>query len=742
MGQALKVFPRVYKAMLVEWVCTRSQTDRLSAFTLRHCGCNRDYTPSESATVRVVAKCRPFNEEEQSKSCKRIVKVSGDKIILEAAGKEQSYGFDYCYATDTRSTRVYQETCDSLVQRALLGNNVSILAIGATGSGKTHLLTGTEEDPGIVPNLTSAIYKYINEEQGKKNFFISVSFVEIIDGELTDSLNPHSNEMKIREHPQLGIFVDGLSELVAGSEEELSRLYEQGSRARKMGTSDARSHRKRSNAIFTIRIEQKETSANRVGLRSTITIADVAGSSGESGKDEFEHLSNVIGALKRGGHVPYRDSKVTRLLQHVVSIWLEVKVIEERTIMLFILDNCYQETLRTLQVGQAARSIKNKVKLNLDETESMIQELREEIARIRTKLAKNSDSTKEDVLKMEDLIKDLQIAKSNTWEERKRRSRQFEEDRKMNLANKGILEWVMDTVQKGNKELQERILLLQKEKDQLMVDYKERRRKVDEMKEDLQKRISEYSKLADSGKAGQSETKSRVSAIHEIKEKLKRETEILKDLKKKLKDIHDKQRTEKETAQGSVMVKGNAELRQRIEAEERKRLEMENKAMIADELEKMKLETEHAKAEIQVQVSQGKEYSQEDAMQHEMELAELRGEKAVVSLQMQTLQQEKEVLLRDLNQVYKRHKEELEIQQLQHFQTFRQYRQVFDEQKNVIEQRYRELLEDAVQDAIFLSTRNNELMMENQTLKQGVFLESHCCTLHAWQHPVSIETEH
>ena len=88
-------------------------------------------------------------------------------------------------------------------------------------------------------------------------------------------------------------------------------------------------------------------------------------------------------------------------------------------------------------------------------------------------------------------------------------------------------------------------------------------------------------------------------------------------------------------------------------------------------------------------------------------------------LQIQSVTEEKKRLKTDLEEAYKRHKEELEIQQLQHFQTFRNYREVFEDQKSAIEQRYRALLEEAIQDAVFLSTRNQELMHENQALKQG-----------------------
>jgi len=380
-------------------------------------------------------------------------------------------------------------------------------------------------------------------------------------------------------------------------------------------------------------------------------------------------------------------------------------------------DKSYAASLSTLELAQGARNIKTKYKVNLDETASVIAELRDEIARLREKIAK-SKGNKDDILKMEDLIKDLNVAKRQTWEERERLSNMYEEERKTNLANKGILDWVMDTMSRGNREVQEKIILLQKEKDQLTLKYKEKRKKIDDMKEDLAKKIGEYSKIAESGNAKESETKPRVQAIHELKAKIKAESDSMKDIKRRLREVQDKQRSEKETAQGSALVKGNAELRQMVEAEERKRMETDNKAMVTEEMERVKLETEHEKAEIQMAAAQGKTYSAEDSVKFEMELAELRGEKSVVSLQLQTLQQEKERYKKDLEDAHVKQKEELEIQQLQHFQTFRQYREMFDEQKALLESRYRKILEDSIQDAIFLSTRNNELVQENQELRQ------------------------
>ncbi|KAK2169048.1 hypothetical protein LSH36_12g02042 [Paralvinella palmiformis] len=656
--------------------------------------------PTESVSVKAAAKIQPFLDDGKGK---KIIRTSSDKVIVEDNGKEQTFKLDYAFGPHAKSTDIYQDSCDGLIKRALLGYNITVLVAGVSGSGKTYLLSGTEEEPGLAPCIISGLYNNINEVRGKKEVFVTSSFLEVVDEKLTDMLNPHPNQMNIREHPELGIYIDGLSELVAYSEADLLRLYIQGNRARKMGVKDGHAHRSGSTGIFYINIEEKQAGSNKVGLRSTITIVDLAGIDAYSGA---KNVVSIISALKSGGSLDYRNSKVTRLLQESLG----GNAITLMLLTLLPAEKYCQESLQSLQFAQTACSVKNKIKVNVDETQGLISDLREGIARLRNKIAQSSESNKEDVLKLEELIKDLQVAKKLTWQEKEKMARIYEEERKTNLANKGILDWVMDSARRDNKEIHEKIMLLQREKDQLTQEYKDKRKEVDDMKEELQNKIADYSKLAESGKANEKETKKRVTAIHELKEKLKRDTEVLKSLKKKLKDIQDKLKEENDAAQGITVTKGNPELRYKIEAEERRRIEVENKTLIAEELERMKMEAEHQKAEIQAQ----------EAAKLECDLVDHKAEKSVVALKIQTLQQEKEHLQSDLDRTHKRHKDELEIQQLQHFQTFRQYREQFEQQKAILDQRYRKLLEDAVQDAVFLSSRNNLLMEESENLQKEI----------------------
>ncbi|GFR61522.1 kinesin-like protein [Elysia marginata] len=681
--------------------------------------------PSETISVRVVARCRPLTQDEQEKGGNSVVTVNGDKVKVNCAGKESVFSLDGSFGPEQSNKHVYEGAVNSLLQGAIDGYNVTIMAFGATGSGKSHLMCGSEGDPGIIPILTQNLFRHIRERNNKE-FMVTVSHVEILDEKMTDLLNPHNNTMTIRQHPHKGIFIDGLSELTVKTGDDIALYFTQGTRARKLGSSDIRAHRARANAVFMISLEQKERQSSKIGLRSTIMLADLAGCESINSTDQnivngTQGILNVISALaegkKKGGHIPYRESKVSRLLQDSLGGNAATLIISA----ISPLDRSYSDTMTTLQYSTLAKKIKNTVRLNMDDTHDVIAEMRQDIARLRDKIASASQPDRDDISRMEDLIRDLEIAKKQTWPEKEKMSAKYEEERKINLANKGILEWVMDSMSRGTKEHQEKMLLLQKEKGQVSSQYKDKRKEVDSLREQLQIKIADYAKFTESGKKSDSETKTRVTAIHELKERLKKETETLKSLKEQLVDVQQRQHQEREDAKSHTSaIKGNAELRQKVEREEREQMEMEHKVMIDEELEKSKMEVEAEKTDIQLRAAEGKQYSVKEGSDLEIQVAEMKADRSVVALKLETLQTEKKHVLSELEEVYVSHREEMELQQLQHFQTFRAYREMFEEQKAAIDSRYRQLLEESIQDAVYLSSRNSDITQENQLLKQQI----------------------
>ncbi|XP_065827439.1 kinesin-2b-like [Oscarella lobularis] len=694
-----------------------------------------------SANVQVAVRCRPFNDREKGKQATRIIKMDKKTTTIHnptpgGGAKEHTYTYDRSFFWDTKSEEIYSELCRPLLEKSMEGYNATVFAYGQTGSGKTYSMTGTEEDPGVIPLMHQDMFHRIEAAPPNVQFLVTVSYLEIYQEVIYDLLNPSGMEMKVRQHPQLGIYVEGLAELVVRNEEDIARLQEQGNKVRKMAATEMNHSSSRSHSVFTIQIEQKDSeSTTSQGFRAKINLVDLAGSEradstgaeGERLKEgaainkSLSALGNVINSLadskKRGGHVPYRDSKLTRILQESLG----GNCLTVMLAMVSPADVNYGETLSTLQYANRAKNIQNVSKKNEDENTRIIRELREEIARLRESLNRGGGigPSHDEVLRMEGMIEDLQMAKRQTWDEKEKLSSMYEDERRKNLASRGILDWVMDTLKKENKEVHEKLQKLAKEKDQLGTEYKEKRKFVDDIKDDLQNKINEYSKF-DKSESQKPEAKQLVAQIHVVKERLKKENEELKELKKKIRDVQDKIKAQKEDAEAhATFLQGNRELREMIERDEREKVERENKAFLADELDKMKLEIEQEKAELKLRVVQeGAEINAEQLAKAEMELIELRAQKSMMALQIQTLEQEKQRYKTSLEEAYKRQKDALEIQQLQHFQAFRCYREAFEDQKRMLEQRYRGLLEEAIQDAIYVSKSNNELQMENAQLRK------------------------
>ena len=688
-------------------------------------------------SIEVRVRCRPINDNEKSRGATRVVKISGERILLHnpypsTGVKEYNFAFNGCYFWDSTTDQVYKDIGDVLVQRTLEGYNSTIIAYGQVGSGKTHTLTGSMDEPGLLSKVSQALAKTVEDSSKDKKFFMTVSFAEITDDSVRDLLNPSGRDLRIRKHPHLGTYIDDIAELTVNTHEDIIRLHEQGNKVSKFTVSDFEATRAKASTVFTLIFEQKGKGRdNRTGLLSKISFIDLAGSNHTSQSEDstfvsksIASLSSVISALNNSKNATpqFRDCALTKLLQDALT------GNSFTTVLMTVSpsDADYYETLSTLQIGTTIQSLKTEPQQNENDTAAVITELRDKINRLRDKVSGSTgviadapDSN--DVERMEELVKDLQITKLQTWEEKERMSEMYEEERRHHLSSKGILDWVLDSMKKESKEIQQKLAVLQKEKDKLMIDYKEKRKVVDDLKDTLQTMIADYSKLTEMGKAGDEEGKKKVAEIHGLKEKLKQESESMKKVKQQLKEIQDKQRSEKEDAKSQTAgMKGNWELIQKLETEKRDKLEKENLATLADEMDRIKIESEQEKADLKLKTAHGEQYTEEKALKIEMDLIDLKAEKSVMAIKLKSLESEKKQVKKDLEEVYKRHKEEQELQQLQHFQTFRNYREVFEEQRASLEQRYRALLEDAIQDAIFLSSRNQELIDDNQNLRQEI----------------------
>lgn len=276
-------------------------------------------------------------------------------------------------------------------QRVLI---VSILAYGQTGTGKTYTMEGTREtaeQKGIVPRAFEQIWSHINRTQNM-NFLVAVSYLEIYMEELRDLLKPGNNHLELREREN-GIYVPKLHSVLCKSVEDMLTVMNIGNKNRTTGFTNMNEHSSRSHAVFLIKIEmcEMDSTAIKVGC---LNLVDLAGSERQSKTGAtadrlkeaskinraLSSLGNVISALaEKSPHVPYRDSKLTRLLQDSLGG-------NSKTIMIANIgpsEYNYNETLTTLRYAHRAKTIQNKPIMNEDPQDTQLREYQEEIARLK-----------------------------------------------------------------------------------------------------------------------------------------------------------------------------------------------------------------------------------------------------------------------------------------------------------------------------------------------------------------------
>ncbi|CAN9515907.1 unnamed protein product [Ophioblennius macclurei] len=371
---------------------------------------------SKSAeTVKVVVRCRPMNEKERAAKFERVVSVDvklGQIIVRnprEASSNElrKLFTFDSVYDWNSKQLDLYDETFRPLVDSVLLGFNGTIFAYGQTGTGKTYTMEGVRNDPerrGVIPNSFEHIFTHISRSQNQQ-YLVRASYLEIYQEEIRDLLSKDQHHrLELRERPDTGVYVKDLSSFVTKSVREIENVMNVGNQNRSVGATNMNEHSSRSHAIFVITVECSELGVDgenhiRVGKLNLVDLAGSerqtkTGAQGERLKEatkinlSLSALGNVISALVdgRSSHIPYRDSKLTRLLQDSLGG-------NARTVMVANIGPAsynVEETLTTLRYSNRAKNIKNKPRINEDPKDALLREFQEEIARLKEQLQKRS----------------------------------------------------------------------------------------------------------------------------------------------------------------------------------------------------------------------------------------------------------------------------------------------------------------------------------------------------------------
>ncbi|KAG2216279.1 hypothetical protein INT45_003910 [Circinella minor] len=358
--------------------------------------------------IKVVCRFRPQNSLEIREGGTPIIDIDNEGSQLDVKGKDfqGNFAFDKVFGMNTPQKDVFDYSIKSIVDDVTAGYNGTVFAYGQTGSGKTFTMMGADIDDektkGIIPRIVEQIFSSIMDAPSNLEFTVKVSFMEIYMEKVRDLLNPSSENLPIHEDKNKGVYVKGLLEVYVGSTDEVYEVMKRGSSNRVVAYTNMNAESSRSHSIVVVTITQKniDTGAAKSGKLYLVDLAgsEKVGKTGASGQTLEEAkkinksltaLGMVINALTDGksSHIPYRDSKLTRILQESLGG-------NSRTTLII---NCSPssyneaETLSTLRFGVRAKSIKNKAKVNADlspaELKALLKKVKSEAVSFQTYIA-------------------------------------------------------------------------------------------------------------------------------------------------------------------------------------------------------------------------------------------------------------------------------------------------------------------------------------------------------------------
>lgn len=398
---------------------------------------------ARSELVKVAVRCRPLSSKEAESADPRrghilcdpgnanvtVVQAESSPNRASASGaleQPKQFTFDAVFGPQTTQEQLYNATARPIVDGVLEGYNGTIVAYGQTGTGKTFSMEGVREPSelrGIIPQSFEHIFARIAEGSKDARYLIRASYLEVYNEDIRDLLNPKNTaKLEIREvrsppgnskdDGPPAVYITNLTSIVVKNIAEMEKLMSIGNKNRSIASTAMNDRSSRSHCIFTITVERSELDASsndptsspspspstasqsiRVGK---LHLVDLAGSERQSKTHatgarlkeaqrinlSLSVLGNVISALVEGGHIPYRDSKLTRLLQDSLGG-------NSRTLMLATIGphhTSLDESLSTLRYASRAKHIRNRPHVNMDPKDALIREFQEEIRRLRAQL--------------------------------------------------------------------------------------------------------------------------------------------------------------------------------------------------------------------------------------------------------------------------------------------------------------------------------------------------------------------
>ncbi|CAO3657520.1 unnamed protein product [Mucor hiemalis] len=363
--------------------------------------------------IKVVCRFRPQNSLENREGGVPILSIDDEGTNLQLKGEAtNNFAFDKVFGMNTPQKNVFEYSIKSIVMVRIeltyvtAGYNGTVFAYGQTGSGKTFTMMGADIDDentkGIIPRIIEQIFTSINDAPSNIEFTVKVSYMEIYMEKVRDLFNPSSDNLAIHEDKTRGVYVKDLYEIYVSNKDEVYQAMKNGSSNRVVAYTNMNAESSRSHSIVVITITQKnlDTGAAKSGKLYLVDLAgsEKVGKTGASGQTLEEAkkinksltaLGMVINSLTDGksSHIPYRDSKLTRILQESLGG-------NSRTTLII---NCSPssyneaETISTLRFGMRAKSIKNKAKVNADlspaELKALLKKVKSETVTFQTYIA-------------------------------------------------------------------------------------------------------------------------------------------------------------------------------------------------------------------------------------------------------------------------------------------------------------------------------------------------------------------
>ncbi|KAI4386560.1 hypothetical protein MLD38_004485 [Melastoma candidum] len=397
--------------------------------------------------IHVSVRARPLSVEDAQSSPWRI---SGNSIFIP--NHYSKFEFDRIFDEKCGTRQVYEARTRDIVAAAVQGFNGTVFAYGQTNSGKTHTMRGSAAELGVIPLSVQDLFETIQKESDRE-FLLRMSYMEIYNEEINDLLAPEHRKLQIHENPERGIFVAGLREEIVVSPEQVLDLMEFGEAHRHIGETNMNLHSSRSHTIFRMIIESRDrTGDDEAGticdaIRvSVLNLVDLAGSerAAKTGAEgirlkEGSHINKSLmtlgtvikklseGAESQGGHVPYRDSKLTRILQPALGGNSNTAIICNITLAQVHAD----ETKSSLQFASRAIRITNFAHVNEILTDAaLLKRQKKEIEELRAKLqGSHSEHLEEEILSLRNTLLQTEL-------ERERIALELEEEKKAKAEDK------------------------------------------------------------------------------------------------------------------------------------------------------------------------------------------------------------------------------------------------------------------------------------------------------------------